>query len=63
MEIYYLTMSKEICETIGAVNDENYLIAIKLLAAYHGVRGSPPAANLQALCAEFSSHLCCLPPP
>jgi hypothetical protein len=42
MEIYYLTMSKEICEAIGAVNDENYLIAIKLLAAYHGVRGPLP---------------------
>jgi hypothetical protein len=38
MEIYYLTMSKEICQSIGAMNDENYLIAIKLLAAYHGVR-------------------------
>ena len=42
MEIYYLTMSKEMCERIGAINDENYLVVLKLLAAYHGVLLHPP---------------------
>jgi hypothetical protein len=31
---YYLTLSQQICAHIGAVNDENYLITLKMLSIY-----------------------------
>jgi hypothetical protein len=34
---YYLTMSKQICERIGAVNDENYELTLKMMGAYYRV--------------------------
>jgi hypothetical protein len=34
---YYLTLSRQICERIGAINDENYLITLKMLSLYERV--------------------------